>query len=64
MPHQPEEVAEVAGGLMPETKVLTDYDHPGPTFANQHISYELLWSLPGQGDIERYHPHLISPIPQ
>src|ERR671912_1643138 len=62
LPHEPEEVTEVAGSLMPETKVLAHYDHPGPTLANQHVLYELLWGLPGQVDIERYHPHLISPV--
>src|SRR5215212_2816582 len=62
LPHEPVEVTEVAEGLVPETKVLADYDHSGPTLANQHFLYELLWSLPGHGDIERYHPYLISPI--
>src|SRR5215207_5198531 len=62
LPHEPEKVTEVAGSLVAKTKVLAYYDHPGPTLANQHVLYELLWSLPGQGDIERYHPHLISPV--
>jgi hypothetical protein len=61
-PHEPEEVTEVAGSLVPETKVLTDYDHPGPTLANQHVLYELLWCLPGKGDVEWYHPHIIGPV--
>jgi len=60
--HEPVEITEVSDSLVPETKVLTDYDHPGPTLANQHVLYELLWSLPGHGDIERYHPYRISPI--
>jgi hypothetical protein len=51
LPHEPEEGTEVSGSLMPETKVLADYDHPGPTLANQHISYELLGGLLGQGGV-------------
>src|ERR671921_1871650 len=62
LPHDPQEIPEFSGSLVPETKVLADYDHPGPTLANQHISYELLGGLPGQGGIERYHPHLIGPV--
>ena len=62
LPHEPAEVTEVAGSPVPETKVLADHDHPGPTLANQHVPYELLRALPGQGDVERYHPHLISPV--
>jgi hypothetical protein len=61
-PHDPQEIPEFSGSLVPETKVLADYDHPGPTLANQHISYELLGGLLGQGSIERYHPHLIGPV--
>src|SRR5215203_507530 len=64
LPHEPEEVTEVALCLVPETKVLAYYDHPGPSLANQHVLYELLRGLPGQGDVERYHPHLISPVPE
>ena len=62
LPHEPAEVTEVAGGLVPETKVLPDYDHLSPTLADEHVLYELLWTLPGQGDVERYHPYLISPV--
>src|SRR4029453_8706309 len=62
LPHEPEEVTEGAGRRMTETKVLAYYDTPGPTLANQHVLYELLRGLPGQVDIERYHPHLISPV--
>jgi len=47
---------------VPETKILSDNDHPGITLANEHISYELLRGLPGEVGIERYHPYLVGPV--